>query len=460
MDYVHLDIPRASKSQQANLFSLGTDNVVVEKSYSLNDPDYITVFSANAIVATRLISKSLSAIGVITAVTDWFHYTILRTAFEFALGVENTLGELIYQTREGGGNDSRFMSIDHETLLIFSNQPSNVGRFTVAKDPEQLSKYNLEDENGRYTWDTYIRKQAKMYYPIECPDGTILELDEYGQRISWLRSKARFESDLKNGEIEFRKVNGNWRLYYKDRIKETKILRSVSLSKDQGEEIIENLNSETLKSLLTKHGASELKPFGDDKPKYLKSSKYYNFILSAFAKNAKAIFIPFPEHASAALAVSQIRPDSKFITSVSDQYEELWRARMADVQPSTSIVEVTSTSLPEIVCSLSNDQALMAYQGLVSLQLTGLPEFGVIEISGCKSLIGFSANDTLGCLIYVGDYSDFNQLFNKVIETNPNFSSMDNLKLYSTSDLDPDVLLKITQAYKSVDILQLPEDLL
>ena len=49
-----------------------------------------------------------------------------------------------------------------------------------------------------------------MYYPTECPDGTYLEHDEDGNRISWLRSKERFEIDLAaGGGVQAKMVNGS-----------------------------------------------------------------------------------------------------------------------------------------------------------------------------------------------------------------------------------------------------------
>ncbi len=61
--------------------------------------------------------------------------------------------------------------------------------------PEYLKRYKEVDSIGHYYWDTFKRKSGKQYYPIECPDGTVLEKDEYGNPISWLRSEERFYDD-------------------------------------------------------------------------------------------------------------------------------------------------------------------------------------------------------------------------------------------------------------------------
>lgn len=64
---------------------------------------------------------------------------------------------------------------------------------------------------------TFKRKSGKQYYAITCPDGTILEKEENGEPISWLRSEQRFLSDLAIGEARIVKINGKWTVHFKQR---------------------------------------------------------------------------------------------------------------------------------------------------------------------------------------------------------------------------------------------------
>lgn len=82
---------------------------------------------------------------------------------------------------------------------------------------EYLTRYKEKDERGRFFWDTFKRKSGKQYYPIKCPDGTILEKDENGEPISWLRSESRFLSDLEQGEVRIIKIKDNWTVHFKQR---------------------------------------------------------------------------------------------------------------------------------------------------------------------------------------------------------------------------------------------------
>lgn len=55
----------------------------------------------------------------------------------------------------------------------------------------------------------------------------MLEYDDDGNPISWLRSKARFESDMKAGEVRIIKLGGKWSVQFKQRIPLGKTPRSI-----------------------------------------------------------------------------------------------------------------------------------------------------------------------------------------------------------------------------------------
>ena len=102
-----------------------------------------------------------------------------------------------------------------------------LGEFYEAYSDDYIKRYKEEDAIGRYFWDTFKRKAGKQYYPITCPDGTVLEYDEDGNAISWLRSKARFDSDVAAGEIRIIKIGEKWSVQFKQRIPIGKTPRSI-----------------------------------------------------------------------------------------------------------------------------------------------------------------------------------------------------------------------------------------
>jgi hypothetical protein len=308
---------------------------------------------------TRLATKCLARDGVLLAIATPDTYIPVRTSIEQLLGHNGFLGELVYQTRTGGANDSKYMDVGHETLLVFAIDPSRVSGFQIEKDPDELRKYSNEDEHGRYYWDTYIRKQARNYYKIKCPDGTFLEKDEFGNRISWLWKEKTFLQKLADGDVKFEKQSGEWRLYYKDRLKEFKILRSLVLNKTELIEISPDASpSTTGAGLLTQRGSAEIKEFTGPKPEYLKSSEFFRFILEVFGRN-KRVLIPFNDYGAALHAqLDNSELAAELFTNNRREHEKLVRWRIKQVSKSTTGKINVFPNLERFdVTSLNNDDS-------------------------------------------------------------------------------------------------------
>jgi adenine-specific DNA-methyltransferase len=133
------------------------------------------------------------------------------------LGEENYVTSLIWQKKKGGSNDSRHVATEHEYILMYANHANLLQNIFIEYSDEYISRYKEKDDIGRFFWDTFKRKSGKQYYPIKCPDGTILQYEENGEPISWLRSESRFLSDLEAGETRIIKVNGKWTVHFKQR---------------------------------------------------------------------------------------------------------------------------------------------------------------------------------------------------------------------------------------------------
>lgn len=142
-------------------------------------------------------------------------------------GEENFVAQLIWQNKKGGGNDSKHIAIEHEYILVFAKNIALLNEFYETYSEDYIKRYKEKDETGYFFWDTFKRKSGKQYYPIVCPDGTVLEYDEDGNAISWLRSKNRFESDLKDGEVRFVNNGGKWSVQFKQRMPQGKTPRSI-----------------------------------------------------------------------------------------------------------------------------------------------------------------------------------------------------------------------------------------
>lgn len=180
----------------------------------------------------KLARNLLTNDGVIFISIDENEYANLNKLIHEIFGESNLISTLIWKNKKGGGNDSKHIAVEHEYLLMVARKSSVVPKLFVQHDESYLTRYKEHDSFGRYYWDTFKRKSGKQYYPIEAPDGTILEFDENGNRLSWLRSEPRFKRDLAAGETRIIQVDDKWSVQFKQREPAGKKPRSILM--DEG----------------------------------------------------------------------------------------------------------------------------------------------------------------------------------------------------------------------------------
>lgn len=211
----------------------------------------------------RLARNLLKDDGVIFISIDEIENSKLRIICDEIFGETNHIADFVWQNKKGGGNDAKYVAVEHEYVLMYCKNEVNLHNLFEPYKPEYLKRYKEEDENGKYFWDTFKRKSGKQFYPITCPDGSILEFDELGNRISWLRSEERFMSDLNEGEVRFVQNKGIWNIHFKQRLPKGKKPRSIFLENSIWSELGTNSDgSNTIKGLFGKEVFSHPKPVG------------------------------------------------------------------------------------------------------------------------------------------------------------------------------------------------------
>jgi len=185
--------------------------------------DWCSMIYPRLVLARNLLRDD----GVIFISIDESEASNLRKICDEVFGAANYVSQLVWQNKKGGGNDSLYIAIEHEYVLVYARSKTDLGRFYEMYSDSYATRYKEEDEIGKFFWDTFKRKSGKQYYPIECPDGTILEYDDDGNAISWLRSKARFDQDKIDGEVRIVNINGKWSVQFKQRMPEGKKPRSI-----------------------------------------------------------------------------------------------------------------------------------------------------------------------------------------------------------------------------------------
>ena len=186
----------------------------------------------------HLCKNLLTDNGVIFISIDDSEVKNLKNICDEVFGNSNFVAQLIWQNKKGGGNDSTHIAIEHEYILTYAKNISLLGEFYESYSEDYIKRYKEKDDKGRFFWDTFKRKSGKQYYPITCPDGTVLEYDEDGNAISWLRSKSRFDEDVKAGEVRIVKNGDKWSVQFKQRMPLGKTPRSIftteTVISDQG----------------------------------------------------------------------------------------------------------------------------------------------------------------------------------------------------------------------------------
>lgn len=115
--------------------------------------------------------------GVIFVSIDDNEVHNLRLLMNEIFGEENFIAQLIWQKRKGGGNDSKYIAVDHEYILIYVKSIIANESWRIAYDKKYLARYEFEDEQGKFYYDTLSRNglQNPIIYDVVCPDGHVIK---------------------------------------------------------------------------------------------------------------------------------------------------------------------------------------------------------------------------------------------------------------------------------------------
>ena len=148
----------------------------------------------------------------------------IRKICDEILGADNFIANLIWQQRKGGGNDSRYIAVDHEYILIYSKNINNSSdRWYISQTEEYLKRYKeVENDGRRYYWDTLVRNglQNPIVITLTAHDGTSVTINSQKSRETVIKG-------LKEGTVRFTKTANGWSLHHKVYIKNGQVLRSI-----------------------------------------------------------------------------------------------------------------------------------------------------------------------------------------------------------------------------------------
>ena len=194
----------------------------------------------------KLLHSLLAEDGVLMINLDEVEHAYCKVLCDEIFGRQNFIGDLIWQKRKGGGNDSRFFALDHDYIIVFvknSSKKTHPNQWKVSQSEEYLKRYKEVDENGnRYYWDTLARDGLQNAIPVSvtCPDGTVLNINSQ-------KSQETINAGLQNGMVRLTKSKNGWTLHHRVYMPNGQVLRSILLdvgtNKSAGDEMKELFES-------------------------------------------------------------------------------------------------------------------------------------------------------------------------------------------------------------------------
>jgi len=140
------------------------------QSKSNSHSAWLTFMYPRLYIARQLLKDD----GVIFVSIDDNEVAQLRLLMDEVFGEDNFVSQLIWKSKSGGANDSRFFANDHEYILCYAR---NIDRLVVNIDKNATvsTSYNLEDKKGKYALDRLdkqsIRYSKSLDYEIKDKEG-------------------------------------------------------------------------------------------------------------------------------------------------------------------------------------------------------------------------------------------------------------------------------------------------
>lgn len=201
-------------------YNTGGDSFMYNDRF--NHSSWLTFMKNRIEVAKNMLAED----GVMFINIDEGEHSYLKIVCDEIFGRENFVGDIIWKKRKGGGNDSHFIALDHDYILVYLKNNSKLihDKWKISYEEIYLSRYKEYDEELglRYYWDTLARNGLKNPIPIEieAPDGTSVTFNSQ-------KSIETIKEGLKTGKVRFTKTNNGWSMHHRVYQPEGKVLRSM-----------------------------------------------------------------------------------------------------------------------------------------------------------------------------------------------------------------------------------------
>lgn len=185
--------------------------------------DWLTMMYPRLKLARNLLSED----GVILISIDDNEIHNMRRICDEIFGERNFVANFIWRKSKGSGNDSKYVMVETEYILLYAKNLENV-RFKNQIVDIDNGKFKYKDEyfeeRGGYNLEK-LDRGSKGYvesldFGIKAPDGTLVfpnnRKEQFNDGWRWMWSKSKVEWGIKNGYIVVKKgQDGKWNVYNK-----------------------------------------------------------------------------------------------------------------------------------------------------------------------------------------------------------------------------------------------------
>lgn len=151
-------------------YNTGGDKNIFSYNNTFNHSSWLT-FMKNRL---EIASSFLSIDGFIVIAIDHCELFYLGALADEIFGRDNRIAVITVVHNPKGRNQAKFFSENSEYMLVYAKDITHASFNQVAIDDEVLATFDLEDENGKYRYEKYIRARTvwsrqnrpKNWYPI------------------------------------------------------------------------------------------------------------------------------------------------------------------------------------------------------------------------------------------------------------------------------------------------------
>jgi adenine-specific DNA-methyltransferase len=223
-------------------FNSKTTDFVYKNSYKHSS--WLTMMRQNLGLSKQLLSED----GVLDCAIDDCELSNLCQLLEYVFGEENRLGYLVIEIKPSGRTRDEYLATSHEYILVYARNKENVSVNFRELTEEQKAEYKFSDSVSAYKWRDFLRTGGystpeerphsfySIYYnpsneqmSLEQGKGFVKidPLDSDDKKRVWRKIRSSFMRHYDRGDMKVDKVNGEFKVKIKDRIKKGTRPKSV-----------------------------------------------------------------------------------------------------------------------------------------------------------------------------------------------------------------------------------------